>query len=111
LAADSGAAGALEGMAVAGVLNALTTRTSITTILRVQAKACELFLLHTKSTPEALRMELSQALGAVRQAKPSQQASAATSGIAELAKLAEMLQAGLITREEFDALKLRLLHG
>jgi hypothetical protein len=104
-----GAVGALEGMAIAGVLNALTARASITTILRVQATNCELFLLHTQSTPEALRMELSQALGAVRAAKPSQRALAATSMVAELAKLGEMLQECLITRDEFEVLKARLL--
>jgi hypothetical protein len=45
-----GATGAIEGMAVAAVLNALTTRTSIKTIVRIQATTCELFLLHTKVT-------------------------------------------------------------
>lgn len=49
-----GAVGALEGVAIASVLNALTTRTSITTIVRVQGVRCELFLLHTRSTPEQL---------------------------------------------------------
>jgi hypothetical protein len=42
-----GAVGALEGMTIAAVLNALTARTSITTIARVQATSCELFLLFT----------------------------------------------------------------
>lgn len=60
------AVGALEGMAIAGVLNALTTRTSIVTVVRIQAMTSELFLLHTKSTPDTLRMELSRALGAIR---------------------------------------------
>jgi hypothetical protein len=112
-----GAVGALEGMAVAGVLNALTTRTSITTIIRVQAVNCELFLLHTKSAPEQLRIQLSRALGAIRAAKataaqstqaqsvPTRPASAAE----ELTKLASLLQAGLLTREEFDQFKARLL--
>ncbi len=55
-----GAVGALEGMAVAGVLNALTTRTSVTTVVRVQTKWCELFLLHAKLAPEQLRIHLSR---------------------------------------------------
>ena len=54
-----GAIGALEGMAVASVMNALTTRTSITTIVRVQGASCEFFLLHNRSTPDQLRIELS----------------------------------------------------
>jgi hypothetical protein len=55
-----GAIGALEGMAIASVLNALTTRTSITTIVRIQGTSCELFLLHTRSTPEQLRIQMSR---------------------------------------------------
>jgi hypothetical protein len=64
-----GAMGALEGMALASVLNALTTKTRITTIIRVQAAACELFLLWTQAPPEQLRIELSQPLGAIRAAR------------------------------------------
>lgn len=96
---------------MAGVLNALTTRSSIVTVLRIQARTCELFLLHDKSTPEQLRMELSRALAAIRAARPSSAAPASASPIAELAKLAEMLQSGLITRDEFDQFKARLLLG
>ena len=64
-----GVAGAVEGMAIAAVLNALTTQTKIKTVIRVQATQCELFLLCTYAEPEALRIELSQALGAIRQAR------------------------------------------
>ena len=114
-----GAVGALEGMAVAAVLNALTTRTSITTIVRVQGTDCEMFFLHTKSTPEQLRMEMSAALGAIRAAHtvatgepaPSPPPAAPASPVEELAKLADMLAAGLITRAEFDQLKARILQG
>ena len=106
-----GAAGALEGMAIASVLNALTTRTSVTTIIRIQAASCELFLLWTQSTPEQLRMELSRPLGAIRAAKPAKSAKTSASPVEELAKLADMLQAGLITREEFDQFKAKLLQG
>lgn len=108
-----GAAGALEGMALASVLNALTTKTRITTIIRVQAAACELFLLWTQAPPEQLRIELSQPLGAIRAARAAAAHSPASpaSAIGELSKAAELLQAGLLTREEFDQLKARLLHG
>ena len=108
----SGARAALEGMAIAAVLNALTTRTWITTIVRIQATTCELFLLHTKSTPDQLRKELSRALGAIRSSRasatPAGQA-APSSSADELTKLAALLKDGLITREEFDQFKARLL--
>jgi hypothetical protein len=112
-----GATGAIEGMAVAAVLNALTTRTSIKTIVRIQATTCELFLLHTKVTPEQLRIELSRPLGAIRSARTTSAAGAAQhqvratapSPVEELTKLAAMLENGLLTREEFDLMKAQLL--
>lgn len=114
-----GAVGALEGMAVASVLNALTTRTSITTIIRIQGRNCELFLLHRRSTPERLRIEMSRALGAIRATRsaarqddnPDGRPPGASSPVEQLTKLADMLQAGLVTREEFDQLKTKLLEG
>lgn len=114
-----GVVGALEGMAIAGILNALTTRTSITTIVRIQGRDSEMFFLHTLSTPERLRMDLSRALGAIRVANayvpqdtvavPAPAAPA--SPVGELAKLAELLNAGLVTREEFEQLKAKVLQG
>ena len=112
----SGGAGtvrALEGMAIGAVLNALTTRTTITTVVRVQASDSELFLLETKLAPEQLRMRLSRPLGAIRAARATaasgSPASPAAPPVEELAKLASMLASGLLTREEFETLKARLL--
>ncbi len=112
-----GARGAIEGMAIAAVLNGLTTRTSIKTVVRIQGAACELFLLHTKATPEQLRIELSRPLGAIRSARATEvpagslQHVAATSAspVEELTKLAAMLESGLLTHEEFDLMKAKLL--
>jgi hypothetical protein len=114
-----GLSGALEGMAIASVLNALTTRKSITTIIRIQARGSEFFLLDKSTTPQALRMELSHPLGAIRAARSS--ASGATqaqdsparpgSPASELAKLADLLNQGLLTREEFEELKAKILRS
>jgi hypothetical protein len=60
-----GVAGAVEGTAIAAVLNILTAQTAIKTIVRIQAAGCELFLLCTTTEPEALRIGLSRPLGAV----------------------------------------------
>jgi hypothetical protein len=109
-----GAVGALQGMAVAAVLNALTTRTKITTVLRIQSSASELFLLNTTMTPGQLRMHLSRPLGAIRAARAApagNQAASVLSPVDELTRLAAMLENGLLTREEFDLLKGRLLAG
>jgi hypothetical protein len=112
-----GVQGAAEGMAIATVLNALTTRTSITTIVRIQGIHCELFLLHTKATPAQLRIELSRPLAAIRSTQRAssvgmnQPSVTATppSPVEELSKLADMLEKGLLTREEFELMKAKLL--
>jgi hypothetical protein len=112
-----GATGAIEGMAIAAVLNGLTTRTSIKTVVRVQGTGCELFLLHTKVTPEQLRIEMSRPLGAIRSARAAAEApgiqhegrAAPLSPVEELTKLADLLEKGLLTREEFDLMKAKLL--
>jgi Short C-terminal domain len=112
-----GARGAIEGMAIAAVLNGLTTRTSITTVVRIQGTGCELFLLHTRVTPEQLRIELSRPLGAIRSTRAPdvagviqpQAPAMPPSPVEELAKLAEMLEKGLLTREEFDLMKAKVL--
>jgi Short C-terminal domain len=112
-----GVNGAIEGMAIASVLNALTTRTSIKTVLRIQGTGCELFLLDTMLTPEQLRIVMSRPLGAIRSAR----AAAVADGIQhearvvspspaeELSKLADMLEKGLLTREEFNLMKAKLI--
>jgi hypothetical protein len=112
-----GVTGAIEGMAIAAVLNGLTTRTSIKTVVRVQGTGCELFLLHTKLTPEQLRIAMSRPLGAIRSDRAAEAAGGAQHGahamspspVEELSKLAEMLEKGLLTREEFDLMKANLL--
>ena len=38
----------------------MTTRTSVKTVVRIQGTGCELFLLHTRLTPEQLRIEMSR---------------------------------------------------
>ena len=112
-----GLGGAVEGMAIAAVLNAMTTRTSITTVVRIQGTACELFLLHTRLTPEHLRIEMSRTLAVIRAARADQATARSSSEarpgspspVEELAKLAGMLEKGLLTREEFDLMKARIL--
>jgi hypothetical protein len=112
-----GVQGAVEGMAIAAVLNAMTTRTSIKTVVRIQGTHCELFLLHTAATPEQLRIQLSRPLAAIRYeraalgAGASQQPTAAVpaSPVEELTKLAGMLEGGLLTHEEFELMKAKIL--
>lgn len=109
--------GAVEGIATAAVLNVLTTQASIKTVIRVQAANCELFLLYTETAPEQLRFELSRALRAIRLARASavptaqqhREPTRSTSPAEELTKLASLLESGLLSREEFDRLKAKIL--
>jgi hypothetical protein len=104
-------------MAIAAVLNAMTTRTSITTIMRIQGTGCELFLLDSRLTPDRLRIEMSRTLGVIRAARAGEAAArpapearpVSVSLVEELAKLAGMLEKGLLTREEFDLMKAKIL--
>jgi hypothetical protein len=60
-----------------------------------------------------MRIGLSRALGAVRQARAGATADTddglAASVVDQLGKLAAMLESGLLTREEFDRLKAALI--
>jgi hypothetical protein len=54
-----GPIGVVEGLAIAAMLNAITTQSKIKTVIRVQASSSETFWLCTTVTPEALRIQLS----------------------------------------------------
>ena len=111
-----GATGAIEGIGIASILNGLASRTSIETILRIQGTGFEIFLFYAKATPEQLRIELSRPLAAFRSvrashavgAAPDQVSSKSTSPVDELIKLADMLEKGLLTRNEFDLMKAKI---
>ena len=53
-----GVSGFLEGAAVASILNAVTTKSQILTLLTVIADEAELHALQTNADPQALRMKL-----------------------------------------------------
>ena len=102
---------------VTGALVAYGT-TRIKTFVQVQTADSELFFLHTTLLPEDLRIALSRGLGAVREAQPSA-GNADTSGgqrapaslVDEVSRLATLLSEGLLTREEFDLLKAKVIAG
>jgi hypothetical protein len=112
-----GVLGAVEGMGIASILNTLTSRTRYKTVARIQAPGCELFWLHTRVDPEQLRIALSRPLAVIRSVRaasmPASQSYAVSatsaSSVEELVRLADMLEKGLLTREEFDLLKAKLM--
>jgi hypothetical protein len=88
----------------------------IEAIIRLRGRDAEFYFLHTEKRPDALRIELSEPL------RPIENAHAAQAGDSDepedleplsipdqLSKLASLLQQDLITRDEFDHLKAKLI--
>ena len=107
-----GIVGAAAGMLTASALNAMTSSTSIDTVIHLQTPSGELFLHYDRQTPEVLRRTLSPVFTKLRQAQPSvsSQGDASTAGVVDqLHKLGDLLDRGLLTSEEFAQLKADLL--
>jgi hypothetical protein len=105
-----GLQGAAEGMIVASVLNALTTRTKIHTVIRYTAVDAEAFFFYSKATPGDLRIKLSEVLSKIRRPVQQEQGTG-TSTVSELERLVTLHREGALTDEEFGALKKKLIFG
>ncbi len=110
-----GLAGAAEGMVIASVLNALTTRTTIQTIVEVQDRARDFLFFYENQTPEQLRLRLRPVEARLRQLadeRDRQQRSQPVSGpdpVERLERLAQLHKQGALTDDEFAAAKRKLL--
>jgi len=113
-----GLKGLFFGALIFGLVGAVVGAafTNIKTIVRIRGTEAELYFLSTAERPDALRIELSEALRAIANArdappsdsdKPAEPASVSISD--ELGKLASLLQQDLITRDEFEQLKAKLI--
>jgi len=102
-----GLVGAAEGLIVASVLNALTTRTSVTTIIHLATAEGEIIFHNGDEAPAALRITLSPIAGrlAGRGASASRVAS---DPVTRLKQLKELRDEGLLTPEEFEAARARV---
>lgn len=108
-----GIEGAAVGMLTASVLNALTTSSQMDTVLRLQTADAEVYLFYGAETPEALRRSLSPVFLRLRQQATTQPSSGSGDGhvVDRLHKLADLLDRGLIDKDEFAALKADLMKG
>ncbi len=113
-----GLVGFLLGALVFGLVGALAgvASSKADTIVRLRGRDAEFYFSHAAKPPDDLRIELSEPLRAIENARASQTAdSDAATDLAsgsipdQLGKLASLLQQGLITREEFDRLKGKLI--
>jgi hypothetical protein len=99
-----GFGGAVEGMMVASVLNALTRRTKINTAMRIGSRQGELLLHHGKKTPAAIERDLSLLFAGYHKAKNAEPAETPqTDPLAQLERLAKLREVGALTEEEFQA--------
>lgn len=108
-----GVGGALQGMITSAVLNSLTTKTSITTVIRITVKAAEFVVVCRSKTPDQLSMEMSPVLGRIRAREAAQRAVAYAPPdlTVQLAGLAQLHHSGALSDAEFAAAKARLLTG
>jgi hypothetical protein len=104
-----GLKGAAEGMAIAAVLNSVTTKSEIRSVIRWEARALEAFFFTDTATPGDLRIQLSAVLGQIKQSAPAVVDS--VDPLDWLERLAKMHQDESLTNEEFATLKRRLIEG
>jgi hypothetical protein len=104
--------------AISAALKTAGTRSEIRTVLYIRTGDSELFFLNTRSEPDQLRIDLSPAVGRIREllqssvvTGPGSQNLDASSVISQLKDASELLARDLITRDEFDQLKSRLIDG
>jgi len=103
-----GLVGAVEGMIAATVLNSLTSQSEIQTIIRFEAADLEAFFFHSQTTPDKLRINLSEAVSRIkRQAEAPP--TAAADPIADLERLSRLHDQGALSDEEFTVLKAKLI--
>jgi hypothetical protein len=113
-----GLVGFLLGAVVFGLVGALVGASSnkIEAIIRLSGRDGELYFVHTEKRPDTLRIELSEPLRAIENARAAQAGDsdepedlAPESIPDQLSKLASLLQQDLITRDEFEHLKAKLI--
>lgn len=99
-----GVEGAVEGMAVAGVLNLLTSRTKTHTFISLVTNFGELHLHYGGMEPSALRIALSDVFVKMRRMDPKWLPS-------RLELLQAELERNALTHAEFETLQTRLVSG
>jgi len=111
-----GVKGAMEGIAMAGFLNALTSKTKFDCLLRVVYPEIEIYLQVLDRTPRQLTIDLTGISHYLENQNKSLNAVPRTDldspephNVDRLIKLAELLDKGLISREEFEAQKQKLI--
>jgi hypothetical protein len=104
-----GVQGAAEGMIVAAVLNGLTTKTTVNSLVRVTGRSAEVIVHTSALTPEQLELKLSPVLGRLRSRSGQPAVNGAPDLADQLTKLAALHDAGVLSAEEFASAKAKRL--
>jgi hypothetical protein len=104
-----GLKGATEGMLIASALNAVTTRTTIQTIIEVQDRERDLIWLCGTVTPERLRILLMPVYARIRQTTQLASKDRKSDQLDSLKKLAALHDTGVIGDREFEQAKQRII--
>jgi len=105
--------GAVEGMIVASVLNALTRKSEIQSVIRWEARDLEVFLFTSTATPTDLRVKLSPVLARIarrpRAPEPPPAIGPSEDRLSKIERLGSLYKDGLLSEEEFSTLKREVL--
>jgi hypothetical protein len=102
-----GVKGAVEGMAIAAVLNSITTKSEIRSVIRWEAQTMEAFFFTDTATPGDLRIQFSPVLSRIKRSAP--QLVRPDDPLDRLERLAKLHQEGSLSDEEFSAMKRQLI--
>jgi hypothetical protein len=108
-----GLMGAAEGIAIASLLNSLTSKTTVHTAVRFEADDAEVFFFTDQAVPRVLEMRFAEVRGRIKAGTrtPAAQETPSTADFTDrLIRLSEMLDKGHLTEEEFAVAKARLLN-
>lgn len=109
-----GLKGAFEGMAMAYVLNKVTTRTTVITFITITDRDREAFFVTNQEEPSALRISLSPIFAALRSANIDRSGKTASPSstldpVTRLKELAELHRSGVLSDDEFAVAKTKIL--
>jgi hypothetical protein len=106
-----GIGGFVIGAASASILNKVTTRTNIQTMLRITTSLGELNLFTDEATPDQLDLAFADVRTAIRnRIQTPVVGSSGISKVEQLEKLVKLRDQGILTSEEFDAEKAKILN-
>ena len=106
-----GLEGFIKGAVAAAIINAATTRKTTNTFIRVMTATGEIYIHTSEIDPDALKIKMSPVFVYLKN-KSNQQLRISSSSISEeIERLQKLLQDGILSQEELDAAKKKVLNN